>query len=93
MGKPKMTALAVALRAIEPLSDKEKQTVRDMLRPPPKPRQKVQRQQRTRARRSKGEPCAKCGGFLDGNIHQLPTTEGYHEFVELAGEASKGAAR
>lgn len=90
MGKPKLRPLPAILKLVESLSEDERADLRDYLRPAPKPRQKVQRQQRTRARRSKGEPCAKCGGFLDGNIHQLPTTEGYHEFVELAGEASKG---
>lgn len=41
MGKPRMTALAIAIKAAEPLSDEEKQTLRDVLRPAPKPRQKA----------------------------------------------------
>lgn len=93
MSKPKMTPLAVALRAIEPLSDEEKQTVRDMLRPAPKPRQKGKSGKVTQGRkRVAGNPAkefCQCGKPLDDNVHQLQTTPEFHDF-KPASEASKG---
>ena len=98
MGKPKMTALAMAIKAAEPLSDEEKQTLRDVLRPAPKPRSKSKPERKPSQKRKAGKgatgitarPCRDCDYDHDHNIHHKPTMLGYHEFVEPAGEASKG---
>ena len=74
MGKPKMTALAVALRAIEPLSDEEKQTLRDVLRPAPKPRSKPKPERKpTQKRKAEKEATAfsNDGDREYGNIDKL----------------------
>lgn len=100
MGR-KLTLLAVALRAIEPLSDEEKQVVRDMLRPAPKLRSKSKPERNPSQKRKAGKEatatadgsyglCRDCQTTFDNNVHHKQTMPGYHEFVEPASEASKG---
>lgn len=92
------------LNLIEALSTDEKRIIYDHVRPAPKPHSKPKPERKPSQKRKAGKDttvnhsaldgrsCAwkGCGRFLDDNVHQLETWTDYHEFVELAGEASKG---
>lgn len=94
MGKPRMTPLAMAIKAAEPLSDEEKQTLRDILRPAPKPRQKGKSKPAQKRKVGKDsdngqqplaeQRCTTCQGAFGVNAHHMKSDPAYHEFVSGA---------
>lgn len=101
----KLHPLAIAFRAADALSDDEKLALRDYLRPAPKPRSKSKSERKPSQKRKAGkeataknisdhdvEPCQRpdCHFDRDHNVHHITSDPEYHQFVEPAGEASKG---
>lgn len=102
MGKPKLRPLPAILKLVESLSEDERADLRDYLRPAPKSRQKGKGGSKSAQKRKVGKEatgampspdteCGQCDHVFSHNVHHLPSTVGYHEFVEPAGEA-KGAS-